>query len=168
MFDELKPSTIVPILCGGFWKSLQTRQLPEDAEAEAAQFIAALREVTRKHEANGKKIGFIASVDGAHVGTQFGDDTRLTPSRLEEIKSEDAAWISAIESGDRAQLHAHFSKNLNANNVDAHPALYTLMAAFPDLRGQKTGLRSGVSPARKYCGFVCIAGAFRGVISGKI
>lgn len=136
MFPELKPSKIVPILCGGFWRSLQSGQAPEDAEPEVAQFIAALREVTQKHEAAGKKIGFIASVDGAHVGTQFGDKTPLTPAKLAQIKREDEVWCAAIEAGDRAALHAHFAKNRNANNVDAHPALYTLMAAFPDLRGQ--------------------------------
>ncbi len=55
MFDELRTSKIVPILCGGFWESLRTRRLPEDAEPEVAQFIAALREVTQKHEKAGKK-----------------------------------------------------------------------------------------------------------------
>ena len=137
MFDELKPSKIVPILCGGFWKSLQNGESPEIAEPEVEEFIAALREVTEKHEKAGQKIGFIASVDGAHVGTQFGDKTPLTPEKLVQIRSEDEVWIAAIEAGDKGALHAHFAKNLNGNNVDAHPALYTLMAAFPNLRGQK-------------------------------
>ncbi|HEX8466107.1 MAG TPA: AmmeMemoRadiSam system protein B [Abditibacterium sp.] len=136
MFDELKSSKIVPILCGGFWESLRSRKLPEEAEPQVAQFIAALREVTEKHEAAGRKIGFIASVDGAHVGTQFGDQTPITPARLKQIEAEDRVWCSAIEAGDKAALHAHFAKNGNANNVDAHPALYTLMAAFPELKGQ--------------------------------
>lgn len=137
MFDELKPSKIAPILCGGFWKSLQSGDLPELAEPEVGQFIAALREVTQKHEAAGHKIGFIASVDGAHVGTQFGDATPLTPANLKGIEGEDTAWISALERGNKADFHAHFAKNGNANNVDAHPALYTLLAAFPGLKAQK-------------------------------
>jgi hypothetical protein len=146
MFDELKSSEIVPILCGGFWESLQTRQSPEIAEPEVAQFIAALREVTEKHEKAGKKVGFIASVDGAHVGTQFGDETPLTPEKLAQIKSEDEVWMDAIEAGDKNALHAHFAKNGNVNNVDAHPALYTLMAAFPDLRGQKLNYDQAFHP----------------------
>ncbi len=137
MFDELKPSKIVPILCGGFWESLRQGEAPEAAEPDVAVFIDALREITRKHEDAGKKIGFIASVDGAHVGTQFGDDTRITPEILKAIGDDDAAWISAVETGEKARFHAHFSKNGNARNVDAHPALYTLMAAFPHLRAQK-------------------------------
>lgn len=136
LFPELRSSKIVPILCGGFWKSLRSGQRPEDAEPEVGKFIAALRDVTRAHESRGQKIGFIASVDGSHVGTQFGDDSKITPQRLGQIESEDRVWCQAIERGDRAALHAHFAKNDNANNVDAHPALYTLMAAFPDWRGQ--------------------------------
>ena len=135
-FSELKSSQIVPILCGGFWESLRTGRAPEEADGGVAAFVEALRAVTREHELAGRKIGFIASVDGAHVGTQFGDDTKLTPEKLRKIAREDRKWCAAIEAGDRAALHQHFAQNENRFNVDAHPALYTLMAAFPDLRGQ--------------------------------
>ncbi|MBW3637859.1 MAG: AmmeMemoRadiSam system protein B, partial [Armatimonadetes bacterium] len=136
MFPELKASKIVPILCGGFWESLQSGGAPESAEPEVGEFIAALRQITQKHERAGKKIGFIASVDGAHVGTQFGDDTPLTRARLAQIQGEDRKWCAAIEAGNKAALHAHFARDGNRFNVDAHPALYTLLAAFPDWRGQ--------------------------------
>ena len=135
-FAELKQSQIVPILCGGFWQSLRSGQAPDTAEPHVGAFIEALREVTHKHEAAGRKIGFIASVDGAHVGTQFGDPAPLTPQKLEEIAREDRRWCAAIEAGDRAALHRHFARDGNRFNVDAHPALYALMAAFPSWRGQ--------------------------------
>ena len=135
-FDELKNAQIVPILCGGFWESLRSGNAPEVAEPEVGAFIEALRKVTEQHEKAGRKIGFIASVDGAHVGTQFGDDTPLTPEKLREVAREDRAWCAAIEAGDRAALHQHFARDQNRFNVDAHPALYTLMAAFPNWRGQ--------------------------------
>lgn len=135
-FAELKNAQIVPILCGGFWESLRTGRAPEQAEPDVAALVEALREVTRQHEIAGRKIGFIASVDGAHVGTQFGDATPLTPAKLQEIAREDRKWCAAIEAGDRAALHGHFARDGNRFNVDAHPALYTIMAAFPDLRGQ--------------------------------
>ena len=135
-FDELKNARIVPILCGGFWESLRTGRAPEAADDGVAAFVEALRDVTRQHELANRKIGFIASVDGAHVGTQFGDDTPLTPAKLTQIEREDRRWCAAIEAGDRAHLHRHFARDGNRFNVDAHPALYTLMAAFPDWRGQ--------------------------------
>lgn len=135
-FPELKSSQIVPILCGGLWESLRTGRAPEAAQSDVAAFIEALREVTQQQETAGRKIGFVASVDGAHVGTQFGDDTPLTPAKLREIAREDRKWCAAIEAGDRANLHAHFARNANRFNVDAHPALYALMATFPQWRGQ--------------------------------
>lgn len=134
--DELKNAQIVPILCGGFWESLRSGIAPETAEPQVGAFIQALREVTQQHENAGRKIGFIASVDGAHVGTQFGDDTPITPDKLREIAREDRAWCAAIEAGDRAALHQHFARDGNRFNVDAHPALYTIMATFSDWRGQ--------------------------------
>lgn len=147
MFPELKTSSIVPILCGGFWESLRSGGAPETAEPEVGKFIAALREVTLLHEAQGKKIGFIASVDGAHVGTQFGDSTPLTQEKLDEIECEDRRWCAAIEAGDRAALHSHFAKDGNRFHVDAHPALYTLMAAFPQLKGQLLDYDQAYNPA---------------------
>jgi AmmeMemoRadiSam system protein B len=136
-FKELQSSRIVPILCGGFWESLRSGEAPETAEPEVGEFIDALREVVQKNEARGRKIGFIVSVDGAHVGTQFGDDTPITSEKLAEIGSEDAVWIAAAEAGDKVALHAHFAKNNNAFNVDAHPAVYTVLAALPGLKGEK-------------------------------
>ena len=135
-FAELKNARIVPILCGGFWESLRSGEPPETAEPQVGAFIEALRDVTRQHEIAGRKIGVIASVDGAHVGTQFGDETPLTPAKLQEIKREDRRWCAAIEAGDKSALHGHFARDGNRFNVDAHPALYSIMAAFPDLRGQ--------------------------------
>ena len=44
---------------------------------------------------------------------------------------------AAIEAGDRAALHQHFARDFNRFHVDAHPALYTLMAAFPSWRAQR-------------------------------
>ena len=135
-FAELKSARIVPILCGGFWESLRSGGAPESAEPQVGAFISALRAVTERHEQAGRKIGFIASVDGAHVGTQFGDDTKLTPDKLREIARADRAWCATIEAGERAALHEHFARDGNRFNVDAHPALYTIMAAFPAWRGQ--------------------------------
>ena len=135
-FPELKSARIAPILCGGFWESLRSGRAPETDEPHVGAFIEALRAVTVEHQKAHRKIGFIASVDGAHVGTQFGDATPLTSAKLQEIARQDRAWCAAIEAGDRAALHQHFARDSNRFNVDAHPALYTLMAAFPDWRAQ--------------------------------
>ena len=133
--EQLAKAKIAPFAVGGFWDSLKSKEAPEETEPEVARFVAALRKTVLQWESRGKKVGFIASVDGAHVGSQFGDSTPLTQSRLEEIERADREWIEDVEQGDRAKFHAHFARDFNRFHVDAHPAVYTLMAAFPELRG---------------------------------
>lgn len=130
----LKHTRIVPILCGGFHDETRSGASP-DSNPDIHSFITALREVTAQWEAQGQRVGFIASVDGAHVGSQFGDDTPLTPSRLKEIEQADREFFACAESGDAEALHQAMARDQNARHVDAHPALYTLLKAFP-LRGQ--------------------------------
>lgn len=132
---QLSDAKIVPIICGGFFEELQNKNSPGSTPV-LAEFIAALREVVREHEANGKRIGLIASVDLAHVGSRFGDDQKLTPQRLINIGEEDLDFLTDIENGDAEKMHAALSKDNNARNVDAHPAVYTFLAAFPELRAQ--------------------------------
>ncbi len=133
--EHLKNTRIVPILCGGFHNEARSGDSPEN-NPDIAQFIGALREIVRQRESQGQRVGLIASVDGAHVGSRFGDDEPLTPQRLQKIEQADREWIRCIEEGDAEGLHVHFARDNNARNVDAYPALYTLMKAFPDLRGQ--------------------------------
>jgi AmmeMemoRadiSam system protein B len=147
-FDELKSTKIVPILCGGFWESMRTKKRPELVQSEVKKFIKTLRKVVEKHEAEGKKIGFIASVDGAHVGTQFGDPTPLTTRTLKEIEFGDRKWCAAIEANDLDAFHTHFADDENRFNVDAHPAVYSILAAFPDLKGQLLDYDQAVNAPR--------------------
>ncbi len=126
----LQNTRIVPILCGGFHDETRSGASP-DGNPDIHGFIEALREVTAQWEAKGQRVGFIASVDGAHVGSQFGDDTPLTPQRLKEIEAADRDFFACAEAGDAEALHQAMARDQNARHVDAHPALYTLLKAFP-------------------------------------
>lgn len=134
-FPQLANAKIVPIICGGFFEELRSVLSPGSTPSVAA-FVTALREVVREHEAAGKRIGLIASVDLAHIGSRFGDDEKLTSQRLQNIADEDLQFLRCIEKGDAEAMHAALAKNNNARNVDAHPAVYTFLAAFPELRAQ--------------------------------
>jgi AmmeMemoRadiSam system protein B len=137
MLQHLEPLAnvpIVPILCGGFFEAIRSGKPPEENPA-IGDFINALREVTARYEESGKRVGFIASVDGAHVGSPFGHTFKVDAQVLEDVQREDLAFWKTIEDGDLQAMHAHISRDDNARNVDAHPALYTLMKAFPNLHG---------------------------------
>jgi AmmeMemoRadiSam system protein B len=133
--EQFKNTRIVPIICGGFFDEIQSGDSPSRTR-DIAQFIRALREVTQDWESRGQRVGFIASVDGAHVGTQFGDPRVITPARLQEIEEGDREFWRHVAEGDAEAMHAHIARDNNERNVDAHPALYTLMTAFPELHGQ--------------------------------
>jgi AmmeMemoRadiSam system protein B len=131
--EPFKNSKIVPILCGGFFEELKSGASPSSTPV-IAQFIETLRDVVQEHTAVGKKIGLIASVDLAHVGSNFGDDRALTPSRLQQIETSDREFLRRVEAGDLEGIHAALARDNNVRNVDAHPAVYSLMSAFPELR----------------------------------
>jgi AmmeMemoRadiSam system protein B len=133
--QHLQNAEIVPIICGGFFNEIQSGRSPATNLA-IAEFAQALRDVVEMWEARGKRVGFIASVDLSHVGTQFGDATPLTERRLQQIETEDRIFLNCIEAGDKDALHEAIAHDNNARNVDAHPAVWTLLAAFPELRGQ--------------------------------
>ncbi len=137
MLQHLEPLAsvpIVPILCGGFFESIRSGKPPEQNESIGG-FINALREVTERWEQAGKRVGFIASVDGAHVGSPFGHAFKVDEQVLADVQREDLEFWQTVEAGDAQAMHAHIARDDNARHVDAHPALYTLMLAFPNLRG---------------------------------
>ena len=133
--ENLKSAKIVPILCGGFFQELRDGTSPA-TNSDVARFCAKLREIVQARKARGERIGFIASVDLSHVGTQFGDPRVLAPQDLQRIEIADRAFLRCVENGDAEALHNELARDANARNVDAHPALYTLMHAFPELRAQ--------------------------------
>jgi len=138
MLQHLEPLAcvpLVPILCGGFFQSIHSGKPPEQ-DAAIGGFISALREVTERWEEAGKHVGFIASVDGAHVGSPFGHTFKVTEQVLADVQREDLEFWKTVEAGDAQAMHAHIARDDNARHVDAHPALYTLMLAFPNLRGR--------------------------------
>ncbi|HEX8552953.1 MAG TPA: AmmeMemoRadiSam system protein B [Abditibacteriaceae bacterium] len=132
---NLRDARIVPIICGGFFRELQNRTSPSH-NADLTEFARVLRQTCGEWTRNGKRVGIICSVDGAHVGSNFDDDTPLTPERLAEIEREDVVAWQCVENGDREAFHAALAKDNNARNVDAHPAVYTTLLAFPEWRAR--------------------------------
>jgi predicted class III extradiol MEMO1 family dioxygenase len=60
----------------------------------------------------------------------------LFAERLMQIEADDRLFLRRVESGDCEALHKELSRDNNVRNVDAHPALYTMFAAFPQWRAQ--------------------------------
>jgi predicted class III extradiol MEMO1 family dioxygenase len=122
-------------LCGGFHDEVR-RQISPLENPDIADFCTALRELVSERQSRGQRVGLIASVDLSHVGSRFGDESELSDDKLRAIEIADRKFLACADLGSADALHAHIAQDNNARNVDAHPALYTLLAAFPELRAQ--------------------------------
>jgi AmmeMemoRadiSam system protein B len=131
----LREALLAPIICGGFFDEIRNGISPQSTPA-IAQFIAALREVTAEWQAQGKRVGFVVSVDLTHAGSRFGDDRVLHDADLRAIEAADRELLQNVVEGNAEGWHRHIARDDNARNVDAHPAVYALLAAFPSWRGQ--------------------------------
>ncbi|MDQ3813415.1 MAG: AmmeMemoRadiSam system protein B, partial [Armatimonadota bacterium] len=154
--EQFQNARIVPILCGSLHEEVQRKTSPAE-NADVGQFCIALRDTVRTWERKGQRVGFIASVDLAHVGPNFGDPRPVTPEQLRAIERADREFLACVELGAAEALHAHIARDDNARNVDAHPALYTLLLAFPELRAQLLHYTYADAPSRSIVSFASMA-----------
>lgn len=118
---------IVPVLCSfGV----------EDWEAHRGEidgFCDGLREAA---ERSGEAVGFLASVDLAHIGPRYGDD--FVPSRLivEEHLEADRKLFDVLEAVDPDGFMTEILRDGNARKVCGVPPLYVLSRV---LRGKGQG-----------------------------
>jgi predicted class III extradiol MEMO1 family dioxygenase len=134
-FEQFKNTRIVPIICGGFFDEIQSGDSPSRNQ-DVAQFIRALREVTREWESRGQRVGLSPASMARTSARSSGDPRVITPSTLQEIETRDRDFWEHVADGDAEAMHSHIHATTTNANVDAHPALYTLLTAFPDLRGE--------------------------------
>lgn len=122
----LKKPAMIPILVGGFYDLLRNNILPEKFEPYES-FAAALTEELSSWCSNGKTFCFVAGVDMAHVGRQFGDISRLTEDKLNDIRREDQIYLHAIQTGDNSLLWEHVKKDFDARRLCGFPTMYFIL-----------------------------------------
>lgn len=154
--EELKNTRFVPILCGGFFDELRSGDSPS-TNKDVAQFCAALRALVEERRARGERVGFIASVDLAHVGPNFDHPYPITPKRKKAIEEADRKALLYLETGDSESFHDALAADANARHVDAHPAVYTLMHTFPELRAQLLHYAQAPAPEESIVSFASMA-----------
>jgi hypothetical protein len=154
--EESKTARFVPILCGGFFNELRSGKSPS-TNKDVAQFCTALRELIEERRAQGQRVGFIASVDLAHVGPNFDHPYPITPKRKLAIEKLDREALSHLETGEIEGFHDALAADANARHVDAHPAVYTLMHAFPELRAQLLHYAQAPAPEESIVSFASMA-----------
>ena len=80
-----RPFKIVPILVSSFHSAVVNQTLPEKDSA-VGTFLRTLRDLAASES---RRVCFVAGVDLAHVGRQFGDREPITDDFLKWVESED-------------------------------------------------------------------------------
>ena len=131
----LGPRTrILPILCGGFAKSLLEGGDPED-DVEVRSFFDALAEM---REREGNRLFWILGVDMAHMGARYHDPfhARAGQGAMAEVEMRDRARIARINAGDPAGFWELVRENRDDLKWCGSSPFYTFLKTAPRARGE--------------------------------
>jgi AmmeMemoRadiSam system protein B len=128
-----KQFKIVPILVSSFHSSVQSRTLP-DQQPAVREFLNVLQELVS--ELDGRRICFIAGVDLAHVGKQFGDREEITPGFLEWVGQEDQLLIDHLARLDAPGFFNEVAKDQDRRRICGFSPLYSLIHLLNGNRGR--------------------------------
>jgi len=125
---------ILPILCGGFAKSLIEGGKPEDDES-VRRFFDALAEL---REREGGRLFWILGVDMAHMGARYQDpfEVRAGQGLMNEVEARDRDRIALINSGDADGFWELVRENRDDLKWCGSSPFYTFLKAAPRARGE--------------------------------
>lgn len=133
---------IVPILCAFSHDEVQAER--GTADAPIRSFLAALNTAVAR---SGRKIAYVAGVDFAHVGAQFGDESPILEKELLFHRERDEQMMALIASAGPEEFHRFISEEANTRRVCGYPALYSLLSTLPpDTRTSGRILKYGQWP----------------------
>ncbi|MGH7835864.1 MAG: AmmeMemoRadiSam system protein B [Candidatus Binatia bacterium] len=117
-----RPFKIVPILVTSFHSMVQNRTLPEN-DPRIGGFLQALSAMVERER---RRVCFIAGVDFAHVGPQFGDSDAVTASFLNWVETEDRLLIEGLAASDPAVVFGEIAKDQDRRRICGFSPLYSL------------------------------------------
>ena len=126
-----KPFKIVPILVSSFHALMMSQTLPEQT-APVGTFLRTLREMA---ESDSRQICFVAGVDLAHVGKQFGDREPITDDFLKWIETEDHKLVDRLSALDAPGFFDEIAKDHNKRKICGFAPLYSLIHLLDGARG---------------------------------
>ena len=131
MDEPEKPFKIVPILVSSFHEMMMSRTLPEQTEA-VGTFLRTLREMAH---GDSRRVCFVAGVDLAHVGRQFGDTEPVTDDFLKWVEAEDRQLVDRLASLDAPGFFNEIAKDEDKRKICGFSPLYSLIHLLDGARG---------------------------------
>jgi AmmeMemoRadiSam system protein B len=133
---------IAPILCGSLDQYFSEERFPED-DVSISQFMDALRSQVA---ASKKRICFIAGVDLAHVGPQFGDTRPADGFIRSEIKEQDLNALERVANFDADGFFNLVRRDGNGRRICGLPAIYVLLRTMEARRSVILKYDQGPTP----------------------
>src|SRR5258706_100719 len=126
-----KPFKIVPILVSSFHAMMMSQTLPEATEP-VGNFLRTLRQLA---QADAREICFVAGVDLAHVGKQFGDQDPVTDDFLKWVEAEDHKLVDRLSALDAPGFFNEIAKDQDKRKICGFAPLYSLIHLLDSARG---------------------------------
>ncbi|MBK8931121.1 MAG: AmmeMemoRadiSam system protein B [Chloroflexi bacterium] len=120
----IPPRPMVPILCGSFHHFVTNGSRPAD-DARLTAVIDTLR-----REAQSRNLLFVASVDFAHVGPNFGDSFVMDSPRRDNLKTADDNLMTAIRRGDAEDFYNQIAAVQDRNRICGFSSIYLMLRAL--------------------------------------
>ena len=127
-----RPFKIVPVLCGSIERMIMEGRRPE-AIPQIAAMIDGLKQLV---SARGQRAMLVLSVDLAHMGLKFGDNTPITDSHAERIRRRDMSLFDVVSRMDMNAYVDLMQRDLFERKVDACASIYIMMSMMESGRGE--------------------------------
>ena len=127
-----KPFKIIPILVSSF-HSMVLSQSPPEKHPAVETFIKVLQDLVAQES---RQICFVAGVDLAHVGKQFGDLEPITPDFLKWVEAEDRVLIDRLVALDAPGFFGEIAKDQDKRRICGFSPLYSLIQLLDGSHGR--------------------------------
>lgn len=137
-----KPFKIVPILVSSFHSAVVNQTLPEKDSA-VGTFLRTLRDLAALER---RRVCFVAGVDLAHVGRQFGDREPITDDFLKWVESEDQKLVNRLVALDAPGFFNAVAKDQDKRRICGFSPLYSLIHLLDGARGNHLKYSQAFTP----------------------
>jgi len=137
-----KPFKIVPILVTSFHSMMINRTPPEETSS-VGTFLCALRELADNET---RRVCFVAGVDLAHVGQQFGDRDPITDDFLKWVEGEDRLLVDRLAARDAPGFLNEVAKDQDRRRICGFSPLYSLIHLLNGSQGNNLHYGQAITP----------------------
>ncbi|HEX6437536.1 MAG TPA: AmmeMemoRadiSam system protein B [Candidatus Binatia bacterium] len=137
-----RPFKIVPILVSSFHEMVATKTLPERTPT-VGTFLGALKSLV---DSERREVCFVAGVDLAHVGRQFGDGEPVTEDFLKWVEAEDDRLVERLAARDAPGFFNEIAKDHDKRRICGFSPLYSLIHLLKKGKGQRLKYSQSFTP----------------------